>query len=76
MFIDELVKLVKNVAKEAGSRKKKSEKFQQLLSDPNEFRVNFANFETIHFPLDPEVKIRGIIPHKVSLFKSALMPSK
>lgn len=76
IFIDELVKLVKNVAKESGDRKKKSEKFQQLLADPKEFRVNFTNFETIPFPLDPEVYIRGIVPQKVTLFKSALTPSK
>lgn len=76
IFIDELVKLVKIVAKESGDRKKKTEKFQQLLSDPKEFRVNFANFETIPFPLDPEVYIRGIVPQKVTLFKSALTPSK
>lgn len=76
IFIDELVKLVKNVAKESGNRKKKTEKFQQLLSDADGFRVNFANFDPIPFPLDPDVVIRGIIPDKVSLFKSALMPSK
>ncbi|KAJ6634675.1 Phosphatidylinositol 3-kinase catalytic subunit type 3 [Pseudolycoriella hygida] len=76
IFIDELVKLVKIVAKESGDRKKKTEKFQQLLSDSKEFRVNFANFETIPFPLDPEICIRGIVPQKVSLFKSALTPSK
>jgi phosphatidylinositol 3-kinase len=76
IFIDELVKLVKNVAKESGNRKKKQEKFQQLLSDSDAFRVNFSNFDAIPFPLDPDVVIRGIIPVKVSLFKSALMPSK
>lgn len=76
IFIDELVKLVKIVAKESGDRKKKSEKFQQLLADTKEFRVNFVAFETIPFPLDPEVYIRGIVPQKVTLFKSALTPSK
>lgn len=76
IFIDELVKLVKNVAKESGNRKKKTEKFQQLLGDSDAFRVNFSSFDAIPFPLDPDVVIRGIIPVKVSLFKSALMPSK
>lgn len=76
IFIDEIVKLVKIVAKESGNRKKKTEKFQQLLSDSDTFRINFSHFDTIPFPLDPDVLIRGIIPVNVSLFKSALMPSK
>lgn len=76
VFIDELVKLVKCVAKESGNRKKKCEKFQQLLADSDAFRINFSNFDAIPLPLDPDIKIRGIVPMKVSLFKSALMPSK
>lgn len=76
IFIDEIVKLVKIVAKESGNRKKKTEKFQQLLSDSDTFRINFSHFDAIPFPLDPDVMIRGIIPVNVSLFKSALMPSK
>lgn len=75
-FIESLVKLVKVVAKESGSRKKKTERFQQLLCDIDEFKINFTNFEPRPLPLDPEVFIKGIIPSKVSLFKSALMPSK
>lgn len=76
VFVDELVKLVKCVAKESGNRKKKCEKFQQLLADSDAFRINFSNFDAIPLPLDPDIKIRGIVPMKVSLFKSALMPSK
>ncbi|XP_011502778.1 PREDICTED: phosphatidylinositol 3-kinase catalytic subunit type 3 [Ceratosolen solmsi marchali] len=38
--------------------------------------INFSNFEPIPFPLDPDISIKGIIPEKTSLFKSALMPSK
>lgn len=76
LFIDELVKLVKAVAKESGNRKKKCEKFQQLLADSDSFRINFSNFDAIPLPLDPEIIVRGIVPMKVSLFKSALMPAK
>lgn len=76
LFIDELVKLVKMVAKESGNRKKKCEKFQQLLADNDAFKINFSSFDPIPLPLDPDVNIRGIIPTKVSLFKSALMPCK
>lgn len=75
-FIENLVKLVKMVTKESGNRKKKTERFQQLLSDSDEFKINFTSFEPRPLPLDPEIFIKGIIPSKVSLFKSALMPSK
>lgn len=75
-FIDNLVKLIKIVAKEPGNRKKKTEKFQLLLSDTDALKANFTKFEPLPFPLDPNIRIRGIIPEKVTLFKSALMPSK
>jgi len=75
-FIDELVKLVKLVAKEPGNRNKKTEKFQKLLAEQDMFKVNFTNFEPIPFPLDPEVYITKIVPSRTSLFKSALMPAK
>lgn len=75
-FIENLVKLVKIVAKESGNREKKTKKFQQLLSDSDEFKINFTSFEPRPLPLDPEIFIKGIVASKVSLFKSALMPSK
>ncbi|XP_043675300.1 phosphatidylinositol 3-kinase catalytic subunit type 3 isoform X1 [Vespula pensylvanica] len=77
MFIDQLVSLVKAVARESGNRKKKADRLRALLADPDPaFKLNFSNFEQIPFPLDPEICIKGIIPEKASLFKSALMPSK
>lgn len=76
VFIDKLVKLVKSVARESGSRNKKAERLQALLADPDAFKFNFASFEPMPFPLDPAVTIKGIVAKKASLFKSALMPSK
>ncbi|KDR23478.1 phosphatidylinositol 3-kinase catalytic subunit type 3 [Zootermopsis nevadensis] len=75
-FIDKLVRLVKTVARESGNRKKKTEQLQALLADSEAFKINFASFEPLPFPLDPDVHITGIIPEKATLFKSALMPSK
>ncbi|XP_075166351.1 phosphatidylinositol 3-kinase 59F [Haematobia irritans] len=75
-FIDELVRLVKIVAKEPGNRNKKTEKFQKLLAETDTFKVVFTNLEQIPFPLDPEIYITKILPSKTSLFKSALMPAK
>ncbi|XP_015590775.1 phosphatidylinositol 3-kinase catalytic subunit type 3 isoform X3 [Cephus cinctus] len=77
IFIDQLVSLVKAVARESGNRKRKTDRLRALLADPDPtFKINFSNFEPIPFPLDPEICIKGIIPEKASLFKSALMPSK
>ncbi|XP_076179765.1 phosphatidylinositol 3-kinase catalytic subunit type 3-like isoform X2 [Ptiloglossa arizonensis] len=77
IFIEQLVALVKKVARESGNRKKKTERLRALLADLDPaFKINFSNFEPIPFPLDPEICIKGIIPEKASLFKSALMPSK
>ncbi|KAH0534285.1 phosphatidylinositol 3-kinase catalytic subunit type 3 [Cotesia glomerata] len=77
LFIDQLVALVKVVARESGNRKRKTDRLKALLSEQDQnFKINFSNFEPIPFPLDPEISIKGIIPDKASLFKSALMPSK
>ncbi|XP_066993314.2 phosphatidylinositol 3-kinase catalytic subunit type 3 isoform X2 [Anabrus simplex] len=75
-FIDKLMKLVKTVARESGNRKKKTDRLQALLADPEAFKINFASFEPLPFPLDPDVQIKGIVPEKATLFKSALMPSR
>lgn len=74
-FIDKLVELVKTVSRESGNLKKKTEKLQELLADSNTFKMNFVN-DPMPFPLDPNVLIKGIIPEKAGLFKSALKPSK
>jgi len=45
------------------------EKLQAVLSDEEPCRFNFASFDAIPLPLDPEVRIKGIIPDSASLFK-------
>jgi len=45
------------------------EKLQAILSDEEACKFNFASFEAIPLPLDPEVRIKGIIPESASLFK-------
>lgn len=74
--MDQLVALVKTVARESSNRMKRIEKLQTLLADPEAFKFNFANFEPLALPLDPEVIVTGIIPERASLFKSALEPSR
>ncbi|KAM6301786.1 phosphatidylinositol 3-kinase catalytic subunit type 3 isoform 3-T4 [Podargus strigoides] len=73
-FVDRLVHVMKAVQRESGNRKKKNERLQALLAD-NE-KMNLADMELIPLPLEPQVKIKGIIPEKAALFKSALMPAQ
>lgn len=74
IFIDQLVSLVKTVARESGNRRRKIERLKSLLNDPDPaFKINFSSFEPIPFPLDPEICIKGIIPQKfVSIHKFSL----
>ncbi|NXD46303.1 PK3C3 kinase, partial [Copsychus sechellarum] len=62
-FVDRLVHVMKA-----------NERLQALLAD-NE-KMNLADMELIPLPLEPQVKIKGIIPEKATLFKSALMPAQ
>lgn len=71
-----LVEVVKQVSKDSGNRQKKIEKFKLLLCDADTYKINFLNFEPRPFPLDPTIWIKGIVPQKVTLFKSALMPAR
>uniref|UniRef100_A0A8C7FQC8 Phosphatidylinositol 3-kinase catalytic subunit type 3 n=1 Tax=Oncorhynchus kisutch TaxID=8019 RepID=A0A8C7FQC8_ONCKI len=73
-FVDRLVQLMKAVQRESGNRKKKTERLQALLAD-NE-KVNLCEIDPIPLPLEPSVRIRGIVPDTATLFKSALMPAK
>ena len=38
--------------------------------------MNFVQFDALQLPLDPDVKICGVIPSQAILFKSSLMPSR
>uniref|UniRef100_A0A674B478 Phosphatidylinositol 3-kinase catalytic subunit type 3 n=1 Tax=Salmo trutta TaxID=8032 RepID=A0A674B478_SALTR len=51
-----------------------TERLQALLAD-NE-KVNLCEIDPIPLPLEPSVRIRGIVPDTATLFKSALMPAK
>ena len=76
--------MVKKVKAEPGNRSKKIEKLQILLGNEssgsgtgaNENEMNFVKFDALQLPLDPDVKICGVIPSQAILFKSSLMPSR
>ncbi|KAJ0006661.1 hypothetical protein NQD34_013934 [Periophthalmus magnuspinnatus] len=69
-FVDRLVQLMKAVQRESGNRKKKTERLQALLAD-NE-KVNLSDIEPIPLPLEPQVRIKGIVPETATLFKARL----
>ncbi|KAF8793703.1 Phosphatidylinositol 3-kinase catalytic like protein [Argiope bruennichi] len=75
-FVEKLLSLLKTVARESGGRRKKTERLQALLLDKDIHKIDFLNFEPLPLPLDPSVKVKGIIPEKTTLFKSALMPTR
>ncbi|KAG8194041.1 hypothetical protein JTE90_028384 [Oedothorax gibbosus] len=75
-FVEKLLNLLKTVARESGGRRKKTERLQALLLDKDIYKIDFVNFEPLPLPLDPSVKVKGIIPEKTTLFKSALMPTR
>jgi phosphatidylinositol 3-kinase len=105
IFIDRLVKVMRAVQRESGTREKKIERLQALLSNGgsggggvgggrggagspssgssgsnsggDSDKFNFVRFDhPLHLPLDPEIKVCGIIPSEATLFKSSLMPAK
>lgn len=75
-FVEKLLSLLKTVARESGGRRKKTERLQALLLDKDIHKIDFLNFEPLPLPLDPSVKVKGIVPEKTTLFKSALMPTR
>ncbi|XP_054160605.1 phosphatidylinositol 3-kinase catalytic subunit type 3-like [Oppia nitens] len=75
-FVEKLVQLMKVVARENGNRQKKIDRLQNLLAEAEIFKINFTSYDPLPLPLDPEIKITGVIPLKATLFKSALMPGK
>jgi len=70
-FLDKITELVKQIQQFSGNRKKKIEKLQQLLDTPD-----FVSFEPLPLPINPDIRVKGIVPQKAGIFKSALMPMK
>nr|XP_039263530.1 phosphatidylinositol 3-kinase catalytic subunit type 3-like isoform X1 [Styela clava] len=75
-FVNKIVWLMKTLQKDSSNRKRKIEKLRAMLADPDSSSYNFSNFDPLPLPLDPEVKVNGILADKASLYKSALMPAK
>lgn len=77
LFVDKLVSLMKMVSKENKNRLGKIEKLKESLADSEILKFDFTHLEPpLSLPLDPNVKIQGILPNKATLFKSQLMPCR
>lgn len=77
LFVDKLVLLMKMVAKENKNRLGKIEKLKESLADSEILKFDFTHLDPpLSLPLDPNIKISGVISEKATLFKSQLMPCR
>lgn len=77
LFVDKLVLLMKMVAKENKNRLGKIAKLKESLADVEILKFDFTRLEPpLSLPLDPSIKIQGVIPERAALFKSQLMPCR
>lgn len=77
LFVDKLVSLMKMVSRENKNRLGKIEKLKESLADSEILKFDFTHMDPpLSLPLDPSIKIQGILPQKATLFKSQLMPCR
>ena len=77
LFVDKLVSLMKMVSKENKNRLGKIEKLKESLADPEILKFDFTLMEPpLSLPLDPGIRVSGLIPERATLFKSQLMPCR
>ncbi|EME45399.1 hypothetical protein DOTSEDRAFT_170772 [Dothistroma septosporum NZE10] len=71
-FITVLSKISKDIQAGKGDRPKKIEQLKKVLADPKHDLLRFS--PPLPLPLDPEVKLAGVIPDDCNVFKSSLLP--
>lgn len=71
-FITVLGKLSKDIRNSRSDRPKKIEQLKKMLADPKTDMLAFD--PALPLPLDPEIKIAGVIADDCSVFKSSLFP--
>ena len=77
LFVDKLVSLMKMVGRENKNRLGKIDKLKESLADAETLKFDFTHLEPpLSLPLDPSIKIQGVIPERATLFKSQLMPCR
>lgn len=77
LFVDKLVLMMKMIAKENKNRLGKIEKLKESLADADILKFDFTALDPpLCWPLNPNIKIQGVLPEKATLFKSQLMPCR
>lgn len=77
LFVDKLVSLMKMVSRENKNRLGKIEKLKECLAEADTLKFDFTHLDPpLSLPLDPSIKIQGVLPEKATLFKSQLMPCR
>ncbi|GAV07977.1 hypothetical protein RvY_17746-2 [Ramazzottius varieornatus] len=75
VFVERLVRLMRDIRKDGANRKKKTERLQTILANPDsDFCKCFSQDDPLAHPLDPDVVVAGIRADATYLFKSAQMP--
>ncbi|KAF2721707.1 phosphatidylinositol 3-kinase [Polychaeton citri CBS 116435] len=67
-----LNKLCHNAQRSKGDRTKKIENLKKALADPKTEMLSFH--PPIPLPLDPDVRVSGVVPEDCNIFKSSLLP--
>ncbi|KAK9465410.1 kinase-like domain-containing protein [Lipomyces arxii] len=70
-FISTFSTLARDIRFSKESRPKKIEHMRRFLTDP---KNELLNFPALPLPLDPTLKIVGVVPEESSVFKSSLLP--
>lgn len=71
-FVTILSKISKDIQSGKGDRPKKIEQLKKVLADPKNDLLRFN--PPLPLPLDPEIKLTGVIPDDCNVFKSSLLP--
>ncbi|EMC99255.1 hypothetical protein BAUCODRAFT_104191 [Baudoinia panamericana UAMH 10762] len=71
-LITVLSKISKDIRSSRGDRIRKIEQLKKMLADPKNELLDFD--PPLPLPLDPDVKITGVIPEEGNVFKSSLLP--
>uniref|UniRef100_A0A914V3R8 phosphatidylinositol 3-kinase n=2 Tax=Plectus sambesii TaxID=2011161 RepID=A0A914V3R8_9BILA len=75
LFVNQLVEIMKAVAKESGNRKKKIDFLKSRLA-VHDKSLDLSNLGGLPLPLDPSVRVQAVMADRASLFNSNLMPCK
>ncbi|CAI4231603.1 unnamed protein product [Auanema sp. JU1783] len=71
-FVDDLIVITEEAKKRSGRRDIRESSLRTLLSQAN----HLTKLNNLILPLDPTVKLIGVLPDSAQLFKSAMVPVK